>query len=211
MMRSLQIYFNYFLIIATISGVFGACEKKSTTPTLPPAAKSSGTPAPDVTDFRTVWPELKNKLTSANAALRDELVDPAIGLYLFDNPGVAEIVRKLKGLSEVPGGLPSFAGCELRDARKLPTFSCDTEKWSEEGCLLVEKPALRLAKTAENQIKFMEDRELTDEDKKHLGELGRIERLVTYAIFFNERSYFFGFVDGTWRLIAVDAVTPCSA
>jgi hypothetical protein len=45
----------------------------------------------------------------------------------------------------------------------------------------------------------------------HLGELGRIERLITHAVFFSGRTYFFGRVDGTWRLIAVDAVTPCSA
>ncbi len=210
-MRLRQKYFNSLWIIIIFSTIFFACEKKSTAPTLPPPTRSSGTPAPDVTDFRTVWPELKDRLTSANAARRDELVDPAIGLYLFDNPGVAEIVRKISALSDVPGGLPSFAGCALRDARKLPTFSCDTETWSEEGCLLVEKPALRLAKTAENQIRFMEDREPTDEDKEHFIELGRIERIVTHAVFFNDRTYYFGFVDGTWRLIAVDAVTPCSA
>ncbi len=210
-MKSLQNNFKYFLIITTISVVFGACEKKSTTPTLPPPARSSGTPAPDVTDFRTVWPELKDKLTSANAARRDELVDPAIGLYLFDNPGAFEIVRKIAGMSEVPGGVPVLTGCVLRDTRKLPTFSCDTEKWSEEGCLLVEKPAVSLAKVAENQIRFAEDRALTDEDQEHLAELGRIERLITHAVFFNSRTYYFGFIDGTWRLIALDAVTPCSA
>jgi len=210
-MKNLQNYFKYFMIITTISAAFGACEKKSTAPTLPPPAKSSGAPAPDVTDFRTVWPELKNKLTSADAALRDEPIDPAIGLYLFDNPGAFEIVRKLTGFSDVPGGVPVLTGCVLRDSRKVPTFSCDTEKWSEEGCLHVENPALRLAKVAENMIKFVEDRALTDEDKKHLGELERIERLITHAVFFNDRTYYFGFIDGTWRLIALDAVTPCSA
>lgn len=64
---------------------------------------------------------------------------------------------------------------------------------------------------ASSQTVCIEDRAITDEDKKHFDELTRIERLVSHAVFFNDRTYFFGFVDGTWRLIALDAVTPCSA
>ena len=194
-----------------ISAVDIACEKTNAPPTLPPTSPSSGTPAPEIPAFDAAWPELESRLKSADTATREALVDPAIGLYVFDNPGAYMILGKVTNLAAAPRGIPDLKGCVVKRAERLPTYSCETDQWSAQGCLHVAKPPVPMVQVVKTQIVYVEDRAMTDEDRQHFAELERIERLITDAVFYKGIVYFFGPVDGTWRLIALDVVSPCSA
>ncbi len=189
-----------------------ACgSKKDDAPTLPTApAGTVGIPVePGTADvFSEAWPDLMAILSGEE---RDSLIDPKIGLWVIDNPGAYIVLRKVTKLNELEYHDLTVIGCEPRTAEKLPTFSCDTETWSDTGCLHVSDPKVPLARIHRDTILYAEARELNGQDQEDLELLLEVEKFVTYAVFYKDITYFFGVVRGAWRLIAVNIVTPCSA
>jgi hypothetical protein len=204
---------NFKTIIVWVSVFLFSCSSREHHhPTLPPTTEGPAAERlPQSGEFTEMWPGLMSRLISEKLVDREALVDPQIGLYLFDNPGASIIVRKLSGMAEAPENLPSLKGCVLSEAEKVPTYDCNLDRWSAEGCLHVSRPAVALVKTHEFQIIHMESRALTAEDRRRLEALGQLEAQITDAVFHDGTVYYFGRIDGVWRLIAIDAVVPCSA
>lgn len=192
-----------------------ACSNTSehTVPAKQPSPLVSSTPGPAnppsdrASDFNSAWSKIQKQLASDSWMSR--LVDPSNGLYVLDNPGAFTILRNVARADDIPR--VTLEGCAVRDASTLPTFSCESDSWSDTGCLHVPAPTMSLAEVARSQIKFVEGREPTADDEQQLERVRQVEKLITDAVFFEGTVLYFGRVGEVWRLIAVDVVTPCSA
>lgn len=203
-------------LLATVVLCAAACTSNTQAPPrLPPAPagdRSGTTPVdPDTSDFTAFWPSLMARLLSADEADLRALTDPVYGLYYLDNPGASLVLGHEPRLtSELHRRLP-LRGCRLRAAEALPSYDCETDRWSAGGCLHVPGARLPLVKLFREQLRYVEDREPGPEDQPRLRQLRELERRITDAVFYRGVFYYFGMVDGAWRLIAVNVESPCSA
>jgi hypothetical protein len=175
--------------------------------------------------FRDAWPAIRSLLSDGDLRRIDQaLVDPTLGVYVLDNPGVLVVPTRFERLSDAfnqPGvepdlsnayksrDFPQIKDCRLRDG-PLPTFSCSTEKWSSEGCVHARGASPRIRRLAEEYVRAGEGREFTAADRAQFGAAGLVDRVCTDAVWDGD-TYYFGRVAGRWRLLAIDIVTPCSA
>jgi hypothetical protein len=201
---------------ACICGTAGCTSTAKTPPRLPPApttgaGQDSAPAGADASDFTAAWPGIMIRLLSSDASDRRALTAPEHGLYYLDNPGAFLVLGHEPRLtSELHRRMP-LRGCRLRAAEALPTFDCETDRWSARGCLHVPNASLPLVKLYTDQLRYVEDREPGPDDQARLQELREVERLITDAVFFRGVYYYFGVVDGAWRLLAVNLESPCSA
>lgn len=207
----------WFSCAATCICCAAACTSTAKVPPrLPPspapdAGQSSAPAEPDTSDFTAIWPGIMGRLLSSDASDRRALTDPEHGLYYLDNPGAFLVLGHARRLTpELHGRMP-LRGCRLRAAEALPTFDCETDRWSARGCLHVPGARLPLVKLYTDQLQYTEDREPGPEDQPKLKQLRELESRITDAVFFRGVIYYFGVIDGAWRLLAVNLESPCSA
>ncbi len=205
------------LLLATCAFAAAGCTSTAKTPPRLPPAPTTGAghgsaPAdPDTTDFTAAWPMLMGRFLSSEEADHRALTDPVHGLYLLDNPGAFLVLGHEPRLtSELHRRMP-LRGCRLRAAEALPTYDCETDRWSAGGCLHVPGARPPLVKLYLDQLLYIEDREPGPEDQPKLKLLRESESRISDAVFFRGVFYYFGIVDGAWRLLAVNLESPCSA
>lgn len=201
---------------AVCAAVLGACASDTQAPPrLPPAPAGDrqGPPptTPDTSDFTASWPTLMARLLSADEADRRALTDPVYGLYYLDNPGAFLVLGHEPRLTSGLHRRMPLRGCRLRAAEALPTYDCETDRWSAGGCLHVPIARLPLVKHFTDQLQYVEDREPGPEDQPKFKQLREVEDAITDAVFFRGVFYYFGIIDGAWRLLAVNLESPCSA
>ncbi len=156
----------------------------------------------------------------------NSFVDPAHGVFLLINPGAFTIVESYRSYGELArtphlGGslLHSKMGCdaELHSlSARLPQFSCDDERYDvPHSCYQGEfkSGVLRQHLVWMQEYLPAETPEAGREFTQLMAKVEGSEQLVTHYFFSTRvsRGYFFGQVGGAWRLIWVNAVSPCSA
>ncbi|MBX3183800.1 MAG: hypothetical protein KIT72_06725 [Polyangiaceae bacterium] len=196
-----------------------------------PAAREAASSEPSTTESE----PYSRFLTRFLAALENSgespealnaFVDPTHGVLLLINPGALTIVESYRSYSELArtphlGGslLHSKMGCEgeLHSlSARLPQFSCDDERYDvPDSCYQGEFKSGVLRRHVVWMQEYLppETPEAGREFTQLMAKVDRSEPLVTHYFFSTRvsRGYFFGQVGGAWRLIWVDAVSPCSA
>lgn len=195
----------------------------STPPPVAPAASAPVPPKAAAIDlaplsklpFKEAWPTLHQILATGDPQLIDSaLIDGTIGLHVLDNPGAIVIHTHHSNFSaafpkDESRPAPVFGDCTLRKGA-YPQFSCNDQTWSPPGCIHTTSHALALVATEQSMVSYQAERPPTKEDRKAWDALRAVESLATDVVT-QEVRWFFGRVGGSWKLIAVDVVTPCSA
>jgi hypothetical protein len=164
--------------------------------------------------FDEAWPRLAQQLEVGEL---QALLSPQHGLFVVDNPGAFVVPMHFSDFAaareQVIGLRPEhlhFACRSLREAHE-PRFSCEEERWSVEGCIHSVDPPFSMERWYRIAIEYgvVPARDGSD----MLQRAAQADDLIEHGVYSTDDTLglYFGLVDCTWRLLAVDIVTPCSA
>jgi hypothetical protein len=163
-----------------------------------------------------VWPQLNAHLEAGLEGLAS-LVDPERGVFVLDNPGAFVVPMHMRSLADVGKRVPRFTpehyrwSCPELHTDRTPHFSCETEQWSTRGCVMTENPEFSVARWYELAIQY----ELlpSGEAAAGLEQARQADRAIEIGVYATDAGlgFYFGRVGCAWRILAIDAVTPCSA
>ncbi len=181
-------------------------------PPAPPAAA----PACEDEAFASVWPRLRAHLEAGVEGLVP-LIDPDHGVFVIDNPGAFVVPMHFRSMAEagerVPKLTPEHYAIRCPEPRTdaTPRFSCETEEWSTSGCVLTPDPGFSVARWYDLALKY----EVLPAAEANAGleRARRTDAAISNGVYVTEAAigFYFGRVGCTWRLLAIDTVTPCSA
>ena len=185
----------------------------------PPAPKSvSPAACSDSEDasFESVWPQLRAHLEAGIQGLAP-LVDPARGVFVLDNPGAFVVPMHFASIAEVSERVPALGPdnyrlkCPELRTDATPHYSCETEQWSTQGCVLTPNPDFSVARWYELALQY----EIlpAKEANRDLPRAREADASISHGVYSTDATFgfYFGRVGCGWRLLAIDAVTPCSA
>jgi hypothetical protein len=136
---------------------------------------------------------------------------------VLDNPGAFVVPMHFASIAEVSERVPALAPenyrlkCpELRNDA-TPHYSCETEQWSSRGCVLTPNPDFSVARWYELALQY----EIlpAKEANRGLARAREADASISRGVYSTDATlgFYFGRVGCVWRLLAIDAVTPCSA
>lgn len=152
----------------------------------------------------------------------DRYVAPELGVFLLTNPGAFHVVTHFDSYSQLGSDPDPNALQRVGDACKaarwttsdnrVPHYSCDTERYDIEApCVRGTIQSDELSKLIALNVQY----ELipADEGERRIPAAKRSEGLTTHYLFMQpyDLGFYFGLVDGAWRLLWIDAIVPCSA
>ncbi len=157
---------------------------------------------------------IRAELMSGEPQRMDALVDPHLGLVVLDMPGAIVTVTTLASFSALAARSdysPRLDRCDLRED-VLPEFSCETNSYSVEGCILTPNRPPPLVATYQNCMRFAPEL-CAPSDHRGMQRLRQVESLITATVTdtTSNTQWYFGMVQGRWRLLALDVIEPCSA
>ena len=181
------------------------------TPAAPPRAACEGSE-----DFEAVWPRLRAHLEAGIEGVTP-LIDPERGVFVIDNPGAFTIPMHVTSLMDAVERVPKLTAehyrwvCPEVHSDKTPHFSCETDQWSARGCVMTPNPEFSVARWYELAIQY----ELLPpaEARAGLEQARKADLAIEMGVYATDATigFYFGRVGCAWRVLAVDAVTPCSA
>ena len=185
-------------------------------PSAPRSASLAACPDSENTTFESVWPQLRAHLEAGIEGLAP-LVDPTRGVFVLDNPGAFVVPMHFASIAEVSERVPALGPdyyrlkCpELRNDA-TPHFACETEQWSSQGCVLTPNPDFSVARWYELALQY----EIlpAKEANQGLSRAREADVAISHGVYSTDATlgFYFGRVGCEWRLLAIDAVAPCSA
>lgn len=210
----------------TAAMVLSACSPASPEPAAQPSvvvAATSVDPAPEpvtaTEPFEDVARAFAGALASGDPARIDAFFAPPVAVIhnpgafplLFDIRSIAEILpRQGNGiLYELPGP------CELLRGPQ-PSYSCDGEGWTTDAeCVFGHDARFGAA----DVVRGLAEAGLCDGPEAGACATGAVDAAAqldctaTHFLYFTrvDTGFFFGVVDGAWRVVAIDRIDPCSA
>lgn len=152
----------------------------------------------------------------------DRYVAPELGVFLLTNPGAFHAVSHFDSLAELRSEGESYVLNAMSDECKdatwftsddhVPQYSCETEQYDVSAMCVrgaVHSDALSKLLAANVQYELIP----ADEGERRMPAAKRSEELTTHYLFMQRLhlGFYFGLVDGQWRLLWIDAIEPCSA
>lgn len=181
-----------------------------------PTAPRSPDPTCEDETFASVWPRLRAHLEAGLEGLVP-LIDPASGVFVIDNPGAFVVPMHFRSIAEAGERVPKLTAehyglkCPEPRTDSTPRFSCETEEWSTAGCVLTPDPDFSVARWYDVALKY----EILPAAEVAAGlERARpADAAISHGVYVTEATlgFYFGRVGCTWRIVAIDTVTPCSA
>lgn len=150
----------------------------------------------------------------------EKYIDPKSGFFVIDNPGAFIIVEYFTSFNQIAmldseygiGYLNHMrTGCRQFVDGSVPVYSCDEERWNTTGCFTGKSNSPGLSRLFLNLLQF----ELLDQFgyDNQITRAREIDSQITHFIYSTDASvgFYFGKIDGNWRLLCIDKVVPCSA
>lgn len=179
----------------------------------PPASHG---PACEDEAFASVWPRLRAHLEAGIEGLVP-LLDPATGVFVIDNPGAFVVPMHFGSIAQAGERVPKLTPehyqlkCPEPRTDATPKFSCETEEWSTTGCVLTPDPGFSVARWYEVALKY----EILQPAEANIGleRARKVDAAITHGVYVTEAEmgFYFGRVGCSWRILAIDTVSPCSA
>lgn len=167
-------------------------------------------------DFEAVWPRLRAHLEAGLEGLAP-LIDPERGVFVIDNPGAFVVPIHVTSLTDAAERVPRFRPenyrwvCPEVHTDATPHFSCETEQWSTRGCVMTPNPEFSVARWYDLAIQY----ELLPKDEAAVGleQARQVDLAIERGVYATDVAlgFYFGRVGCDWRILAIDAVEPCSA
>lgn len=181
-----------------------------------PAASSAPAPSCEEEAFEAVWPRLRAHLEAGLEGLVP-LIDPATGFFVIDNPGAFTVPMHFDSIAQAGERVPKLTPehyrlrCPEPRTDATPKFSCETEEWSTTGCVLTPDPGFSVARWYDLALKY----EILPPGEANAGleRARRTDPAISHGVYVTEAElgFYFGRIGCTWRILAIDTVTPCSA
>jgi len=166
--------------------------------------------------FKEAWRRLRRQLETGAEGLAP-LLDAHHGMFVVDNPGAYTVPMHFGSYDAAAEAVPRlrpehyrFTCAELVTGSR-PTFSCEEERWSQDGCLHTVEPEFSVARWYELGLEYdFLEASVVDEE---LPRARRTDALIRHGVYSTAEAigFYFGQLDCEWRLLAIDTVTPCSA
>ena len=181
-----------------------------------PRPESSSACGPLGGAFTSAWPQLRERLEAGAQGLA-ELIDHERGVFVLDNPGAYVIPMYFETYEEATERVAklraddySFTCSEPSDG-PTPSFSCDTELWSRQGCVVTRAPEFSVARWYDLAVEYelMENEEVSADREK----ARQADASIEYGVYTTDTSLglYFAKTSCAWRVVAIDVITPCSA
>ncbi len=175
------------------------------------AQKESVSPAQSYLSFVQAWNEKDRQALSTFSA-------PS-GVLLLDNPGAFRRMQTLpsvESLLDLPG---EFDGARIKalslsekpEEKPVPEVRCEDDPSVKEGLFLAEAGGDFLLKQLEAELEYELSTKEEVDLKRPVAEAAASAIRFVVADTKHSVKFYFGTVDGAIRLLAVDAVIPCSA
>lgn len=136
------------------------------------------------------------------------------GLFIRHNPGTSTLVLRVNNLEEIENVLyreTLTSKFSLKEG-KIPSFSCDDNKWSKDGCFWKKDKHSILIDTYDILLEYelIEKDELNKEDYNIAKKLSSQQ---TYAIYATDivTGFYFIKINNKYYLYLIDVYFPCSA
>lgn len=146
--------------------------------------------------------------------------DKATGIYLITRSGVMDYYINYKTITFTDPGYPTahFRGAkniklQTLQYAKLPTFNCNTNKWSKKG-LYVDTIIIdhKLSTTATNRVKFTDEKIPLSVIKKFIALENNSRRVVLIDSKGLELIFYLTYKNKNWYVTIMESVTSdCSA
>jgi hypothetical protein len=174
----------------------------------------------DRADFEKAVKEVITAFKKKDNKVIKKYIDKENGVYILQRPGVFDNYYHYTSLDlttkEYPQSVAAYkgnTGFTLRYPAKMPTYSCDTEKWSKTGAFADTSGKDKLlSTTAKNLVKY-EVKEVPQKEIKKLEAFEKGARRIVFAD--GETDYVVFYLvwrKSKWVLAIIDAVTgDCSA
>jgi len=163
-----------------------------------------------------VWPRLRAHLEAGIEGLAP-LIDPERGVFVLDNPGAFVVPIHVSSLTEAAERVPKLRpehyrwACPELQTDRTPRYSCETEQWSTRGCVLTSNPDLGIEGWYD--LAWAYEVIPPGEATANLEPAREADRAIQVGVYATDATlgFYFGRVGCAWRLLAINAVTPCSA
>lgn len=210
-------------------GIGSACGATPQEPSAPIQVAAPEQPSADVEEPAahpepSPFPTFADEFTAALLSKQDldRYVAPELGVFLLTNPGAFHVVSHFDSFAELRSeATPYFLerlGSDCRDAAwftsddHVPTYSCDTEQYDIQApCVRGTIRSAALSKLISLNVQY----ELipADEGERRIPAAKRSEVLATHYLFMQPYTlgFYFGQVEGSWKLLWIDSIEPCSA
>lgn len=157
-----------------------------------------------------------------NSAEIDKCINTEFGFFVLDNPGafvIAEHFKSFDDIMKLDGeyniGYLKVCKVDCKFTKgTIPVYNCGNEEmegWNKNGCYYDDKQSLSITGVFKKMLEFNLGDPLVIGKDMELAE--KSENYVTQLAYSTEGSigFYFGVIDGDWRLICIDKITPCSA
>lgn len=166
--------------------------------------------------FTSAWPHLEARLEAGAQGLA-ELIDPSRGVFVIDNPGAYVIPTYFESYEEAADRVANLRAdyysftCAEPTQGPSPTFSCETELWSPEGCVVTRSPEFSIAHWYDLAVEYglMEHDEVAADSER----AAQADAAIEYGVYTTDTpmGLYFARTGCEWYVVAIDVVTPCSA
>ncbi|HSI90759.1 MAG TPA: hypothetical protein VK927_06545 [Adhaeribacter sp.] len=143
-------------------------------------------------------------------------IDPEYGVFIIENPGAMPKMTRVTDISTFKRQFQELSFFSVKERLKtckpveedLPTFNCEDQTnknagYSKEGCFIDDAKMFR-----ESTIyKFAG---LTEEETELVEDmLPLVQKIILQTT--SSYKFYFGIVNGKWRVLFIDLRTPCTA
>ncbi|MEZ4372763.1 MAG: hypothetical protein R3B07_18205 [Polyangiaceae bacterium] len=226
--RGIQVRMRRTALVGLLLGILTACSSAAVQPSAPievgAPQQPPGPEEPAAQAQPNPFPKFADEFTSAllNKQDLDRYIAPELGVFLLTNPGAFHVVTHFDSFAELRSEATPYLlerlGSECKDAAwftsddHVPTYSCDTEQYDIQApCVRGTIRSAALSKLISLNVQY----ELipADEGERRIPAAKRSEALATHYLFMQPYTlgFYFGQVDGSWKLLWIDSIEPCSA
>ncbi|WP_192822021.1 hypothetical protein [Rufibacter sp. LB8] len=164
--------------------------------------------------FAAFFTQFEATIQRQDAAAFNKFIDPQRGLYTIETTGtmpnfyhITDIAKhRLSNFNKPFFTIKElFKGCQLKEVKTWPKINCegDGDAYAQRGCFLTDGKEFQ-------QQRIHQFASLPDAENQ------RVEKtlpLVTKSVLHTVSGYkfYFGQIDGQWKVLFINLMTPCSA
>jgi hypothetical protein len=171
-------------------------------------------------DFREVAKGFINAFNQKDISGIQGYIDPEIGFFVLDNPGAAVIPEYFNNYDQIVMLDDGYGvarlnqmdfSCNILKPGRVPVFSCEMGTWDVEGCFYGKSGTPKIEEIYNLNLEYEFIDKMSYESS--INNAIKIDRLITHFIYSTDSTsgFYFGIINGKWRLLCIDIVAPCSA
>lgn len=164
--------------------------------------------------FKTFFANFEAIIQRQDAAAFNKLIDPQRGLYTIETTGTMPNFYHIKDIAQHRLSnfnkpffsiRETFKNCNLKEVKVFPRVNCedDTDAYTQKGCFVTDGSEFQQARL--HQFASLPEAQNQAIDKT----LPLVSKSVLHTA--SGYKFYFGQVNGQWKVLFINLMTPCSA